>query len=483
MAAQVVTSNIITSSTPRQTNAPCSANNYNLTYDPSNGNVTIVTASTNNLTSLASGCATLFSNGTFTPQAQSTFGTTTLNSIYSTLRTNVQSAYTASGGAASGSVLPSWVSNTSVTVSGSPSSSTAGVSSSTVGTASTTLQFTSANAAQLFSNPALLIYPLDILSSQQDTLRITQYRYNVPTTEIITGDPGSILTNGLQRNTALQESYGQVILPIPNNVTDSNNVSWGADTMNNLTAAATAQIMSNLPASVAGATAASILSSVTGTPNATPLALYGTLLARAISAGGANSDAAKQVEAAIASLVLKAGQFEVPPETILSRGFGVIPNSNLELLFNSPTLREFTFQYRMTPRSSNEAKNVRRIIRFFKQGMAVRKLNSAAGAGSASVFLGTPNVFRLQYKTVGGAGIKGVNKFKICALTGFSVNYTPDGQWQSYDDTGSPGQPVSVIINMSFNEIEPVYESDYQTTIASGLENNLESISDEDVGY
>jgi hypothetical protein len=182
---------------------------------------------------------------------------------------------------------------------------------------------------------------------------------------------------------------------------------------------------------------------------------------------------------------MKAAGLDIPAETILARGYGVVPNSNLELLFNGPTLRGFTFGYRMTPRSQKEAANVRRIIRFFKQGMAARKMTGQAGQGSA--FLKSPNVFKLKYKSVGGVSIPGVNKFKICALTQFGVDYTPESQWTAYEDPSSPGQPVSVIMSLQFNELEPVYESDYQDKdkngIFKGLENDLESISDNDVGY
>ena len=184
----------------------------------------------------------------------------------------------------------------------------------------------------------------------------------------------------------------------------------------------------------------------------------------------------------------------VSPESILARGYGIIPNSNLELLFNAPTLREFTFQYRMSPRSEPEAREINNIIRFFKQGMAAKKQNSISGnptygsAGSASYFLGTPNVFQLQYKTSGGNPIKGVNRIKTCALTGFAMNYTADGNWSAYDE----GQPVSVIMNMSFKELEPIYDTDYQENIFDGRKfvegkisdnGDLYPISPNDVGY
>jgi hypothetical protein len=210
------------------------------------------------------------------------------------------------------------------------------------------------------------------------------------------------------------------------------------------------------------------------------------LLDLAQQAGGVNAlqnDAVRtQLNSVLTSYAAKQFGFEIPPETILARGLGIIPNSNLELLFNSPTLRDFNFGYKLTPRSANEAKNVRRIIRFFKQGMAVRKLNASGGAGAGSLFLGTPNIFKLTYKSNGGP-IKGVNRIKLCALTGFSVNYTPESQWASYVDESAPGQPISVTMGMSFSEIEPIFESDYQETVTSGLTPDLDPIGPEDVGY
>ena len=183
-------------------------------------------------------------------------------------------------------------------------------------------------------------------------------------------------------------------------------------------------------------------------------------------------------------MLLKNAQFEVSAETILARGYGIVPNSNLELLFQGPTLRSFGFSWRMSPRSAKEARNVKRIIRMFKQGSAPRKLNSQSGAGAASLFLGTPNVFKLSYKTAGDKEISGLNKFKICALVNMSVVYAPDGTWAAYDK----GQPVSLTMSLNFQEIEPVYESDYQTKLSDDFkgdyrEDNYSQVKPDDVGY
>ena len=46
---------------------------------------------------------------------------------------------------------------------------------------------------------------------------------------------------------------------------------------------------------------------------------------------------------------------------------------------------------------------------------------------------------------------------KTCALTGTSVNYTPEGAWAAYEG----GQPVSIMLSMRFQELEPIYDTDY----------------------
>ena len=127
----------------------------------------------------------------------------------------------------------------------------------------------------------------------------------------------------------------------------------------------------------------------------------------------------------------------------------------------------------MSPRDELEAANVRMIIRAFKQWSAPRKLKKidTAGtgigqAGGPSFFLGTPNIFRLRYLTRDKEDIMGVNKFKPCALTNVAVNYTPEGQWMAYDK----GMPISVVMTLSFNELEPIYNTDYSSDIKEGRE-------------
>lgn len=307
------------------------------------------------------------------------------------------------------------------------------------------------NEAKLFSN-FLLTYPNDMVVSQQDTLQITQYRYKAPQESVFTTNNfDQIAKEGLVRGTDYkQEVLGNVILPMPNKVADSNNVSWGGDNFNSLSAAVASEISNNMKM-YGGGFLLGQTTQMFGSPVGGNAVVAGMIAAKLLG-NVQNQNIKTSFGTGLVSTIAGAAGYEVSPETILARGFGIIPNSNLELLFGGPQLRQFTFAYRLSPRSETEAKAIRNIVRFFKQGMAARKRNDGN-----NFFLSTPNIFKLKYTYNGKNEIAGVNKIKTCALSGFAVDYSPDGQWAAYDQ----GQPASITMSMSFQELEPIYNTDY----------------------
>ena len=155
----------------------------------------------------------------------------------------------------------------------------------------------------------------------------------------------------------------------------------------------------------------------------------------------------------------------------ITRTSGAVRNPNLELLFNGPALRNFSFTIRLTPRSPEESKRVRMIIRVLKQHSAVKKNARVFNDSATSNFLiGTPDVFKLRYiKARTQRDIKGLNKFKTCALTSVSVDYTGEvGRFAAYEEDS---QPMTTIISLNFTELTPIYDEDY-----------AEFTSDDDVG-
>jgi hypothetical protein len=139
---------------------------------------------------------------------------------------------------------------------------------------------------------------------------------------------------------------------------------------------------------------------------------------------------------------------------LLSRVFGVEMNPSLELLFDGPALRDFSFSFKMTPRSASEAKIVRNIIRTFKQAMSVKRSNSV-------LLLKSPHTFMIKYLT-SNKEHPYLNRFKECALTNCSVNYTPDGQYMSYDASEIDERSMTAYeLSLTFNELEPIFDDDY----------------------
>jgi hypothetical protein len=173
-----------------------------------------------------------------------------------------------------------------------------------------------------------------------------------------------------------------------------------------------------------------------------------------------------------AIIAAKGSEKAVGANGLLSRAFGVELNPNLELLFNSPELREFSFSFKMTPRSKSEAPIVRSIIRTFKQAMSVKRSESV-------LLLKSPHTFRISYLT-STEDHPYLNHFKECALTNCSVNYTPDGQYMSYNDSDPGGRSMTAYeLSLNFSELEPIFDDDY-TRLPGG---DKEDSKDYSIGY
>lgn len=136
-------------------------------------------------------------------------------------------------------------------------------------------------------------------------------------------------------------------------------------------------------------------------------------------------------------------------EAISRRGRFVI-NNHAEVIFNGVGFRDFTFNFRFTPESEDEALNVDNIIQAFKFYGAPEILTGTAGR-----YWIYPGEFDIQYFSNGKENLF-LNKISTCALTNISVNYTAAGQWSAHrphkSGLGSPS--VCTDISLSFRELE-----------------------------
>ena len=135
----------------------------------------------------------------------------------------------------------------------------------------------------------------------------------------------------------------------------------------------------------------------------------------------------------------------------------------MELLFKNPVLRDFSFSWKMSPRDEEESRMILKIVRMFKQSQAVKRSKS-------QVFLKSPNTYKLQWLTAGQKEHSFLPKIKEVALKQFAMTYTPDGNYQVYENSSM----VAYQMSLSFSELEPIYHDDYH---------KLDQDTDESIGY
>ena len=262
-----------------------------------------------------------------------------------------------------------------------------------------------------------LKYPEKLDAGKQDVIQFSMLKYSPKAFDLT-----KINISGFGERAKDRTSIGVVTLPIPNGIIDSNAVTWGGDSMN------------------AGE---AVLANVALTTIKQGFSAGAGVIANTAPAAGTN-DVKTGLAAAFAAAAMGGSGAK-----LLSRTEGAILNPNLELLFEAPTLRPFTFTFKLASRSETESKIIRSIIRFFKQGSAAQKSES-------NLFLKSPHTFQIEYLHKGKSHTY-LNKFKECALQSFSVSYTPEGQYATFND----GAMVSYQITMQFQELEPIFNDDY----------------------
>ena len=294
-------------------------------------------------------------------------------------------------------------------------------------------RYTAPNKVLTGSTP--IRYPLDLKSEDQDVLKIT-----------IKQRKPRRLEGGQQQGRKNGKTNAVIILPIQSRVEDGMTVDYSNGQLNFAEAFAVGAIRTALTNEQGKAEEGSAIGGA-----------FGDMMRNV----GANIDGIQDLIGNVtAGSVLKTFGSGATGSQLLARQDGLALNPNLELLFKGPTLRNFGFQYRFSPRSAAEGRRVKQIINFFKRSMAPKRSN---GGG---FFLTTPDVFLLQYLHK-GSDHTSLNRFKTCALKTCQVNYAPDGTYATFPD----GVMHSYVMTLGFTEIDPVFAEDYDNSddLATGL--------------
>ena len=273
-------------------------------------------------------------------------------------------------------------------------------------------------------------YPLNIGSESArnlDKIRFTQGEYK----GISLGETPSI-KRGIPERQYDFASFGDssVTIGIQPQISDSNSVKWNGSNLNSIRGAAALLSLNAIQSKNAVDAADQIGDALTQLKNDITKddnigrAMSTYFAGKAVGMGG--------------------GQ-------LLSRVNGAVLNPNLELLFEGPDLRQFNYTFKMSAESSAEAAGIKNIIGWFKRGMAVRR-------ASGNLFLNTPNIFKIQYlKGEGDGNHDGLNMVKECALLNVQTNYTPEGNYSTFED----GTMTMYDLTLSFGELTPIIASDY----------------------
>ena len=176
---------------------------------------------------------------------------------------------------------------------------------------------------------------------------------------------------------------------------------------------------------------------------------------QSILAGTASLDSAKEAlknqTGAIGDGIVKGGTSAIDlipgfagSNAVFEMQRGFIKAPRMELAFKGIPKRDFSYEFKMMPKSAAEAEMAKNIIKTFKMYM-LPEIKSAA-----SMQLTTPATFDIQYMHLGEENMN-LNKIGTCVLTNMDVKYGGD-KYKTHADA----VPVESSMTLSFKELDLV---------------------------
>lgn len=125
-----------------------------------------------------------------------------------------------------------------------------------------------------------------------------------------------------------------------------------------------------------------------------------------------------------------------------------IPNPYTVMIFESVSLRQFSFTFDFYPMSQNDTKTIQKIISMFHSG--------ALPDDQMGIALGYPNEWEIEFM-FNGEQNPYMPIFKRCVIESISTNYTNEGFWTMTRD----GCPATIQLSLTFKENEIMVREDY----------------------
>ena len=160
--------------------------------------------------------------------------------------------------------------------------------------------------------------------------------------------------------------------------------------------------------------------------------------------GGGVSGLVKTLADGGSAAIQSAALQNVPGGDAVQAMAGVAPNPKKEQIFKNMDFRTFQYDYQFFPRSMEESANIRNIINTFRYHMHPEFKDDD---GFLYIY---PGEFEIYYY-MGDSENPFVHKHTSAVLKEVNVNYTPQGQFTSFDN-GAPTQ-INMTLSLSLIHI------------------------------
>jgi len=127
---------------------------------------------------------------------------------------------------------------------------------------------------------------------------------------------------------------------------------------------------------------------------------------------------------------------------------GVVLSDRMELAFKGIDKRTFQYEFKMVPKSEDEAKEIKEIVNMFKLNM----LPEFAGNDVHGRSLIVPNTFNIRYMYA-GAENEFLHKISECVLESMNVTYGGE-RYKTHSATDGGAPPIQTTMSLTFKELD-----------------------------
>jgi hypothetical protein len=141
---------------------------------------------------------------------------------------------------------------------------------------------------------------------------------------------------------------------------------------------------------------------------------------------------------------------------------GLTQNPQLELIYTTPSFRDFRFSFMFYPRSEQEALEIQKLIKRLKFHQAPE-----VKTGTAGFFLVPPSEFDIEFYYNGQIN-PNIPTISTCVLMSIDMDYAPNGfhTFETPGDNspqlGATGMPTAIRMDLTFKETEIMTKFNFQ---------------------